>query len=145
MAALSNTTTAADGAKGIAALAIAPATQPSANSRRALIASARFNSALTSVPATNPPCTAIVSHGIPALVIPNSAAIAGAAAVAENQSVIPRKSPVATSDNMRRGIDESVTVTSRSRTLSRCTDSRKISSLTTGMLRELRDSFVIDS
>ena len=51
-----------DGAVVTSALATAAPTQPMANTHRALMRSARLNSALTSVPATNPPCTAIVSH-----------------------------------------------------------------------------------
>jgi hypothetical protein len=74
----------------MAALAVAPARQPAANSRRALKTSARLSSALTSVPATKPPWTATVSQVVADSPSESSAAMRGAAAVAENHSVIPR-------------------------------------------------------
>src|SRR6186713_2879643 len=94
---------AADGAAMIARLAHAPSTQPAPKSRRALIASARLVTAVTSVPATNPACTAIVSHATIAVSSLYSAAIAGAPAVAENQSDIPSTSATATTSSIRRG------------------------------------------
>src|SRR5205814_1128732 len=51
-------------ARTSAAFDAAAATQPIANSRRALITSGRFRSADTSVPITKPPCTAIVSQAV---------------------------------------------------------------------------------
>src|SRR5262245_46773172 len=91
-------------AYAIAALATAPATHPAAKSRRALSTSARFNRALASVPATNPACTAIVSHAVAEGESDRSAAIAGAAAVAENHSVMPRNWPRAVAASIRRAI-----------------------------------------
>ena len=88
-------------ANGMAALAAAPMAHPAANSRRALRTSARLSSALVNVPATNPAWTAIVSHAVPARDSASASAIAGAAAVAENHSVMPRNWPVATSSSMR--------------------------------------------
>ena len=52
--------------------------------------SGRLSSADTSVPATKPPCTAIVSHAASPAVRWNSATIGAVAAVAENHSVMPR-------------------------------------------------------
>src|SRR5438105_2909019 len=78
-------------ARTSAAFDAAASTQPIANRRRALITSGRLASADTSVPITNPPCTAIVSHAVSAPVRWNSATIGPFAAVAENQSVIPQK------------------------------------------------------
>jgi len=88
----------------MAAFDIAPATQPMANSRRALITSARFSRALTSVPATKPPCTAMVSHAVADSSSVNSAAMRDAAAVAENHKVRPRNCARATSASIRCGI-----------------------------------------
>jgi len=56
-----------DGAVAVIAFARAAAMQPAANTQRALTRSARLSIALTSVPATNPPCTAMVSHAAWAL------------------------------------------------------------------------------
>src|SRR5262249_49629735 len=95
--------TAEDGAATIAALTIAPTAHPIANKRRALIASATLVTAVSSVPATNPPCTAIVSQARAATSMRYSAAIAGAAAVAENHNVMPSTSPTAMSASMRHG------------------------------------------
>ena len=72
------------------AFAIAPATQPIQNRRRGFSTSGRLSSAETSVPITNPPCTAIVSQAVSAAVRRNSATIAALAAVAENHNVMPR-------------------------------------------------------
>src|SRR5215212_4709549 len=52
--------------------------------------SGRLSSAETSVPMTNPPCTAIVSHAVVVAARWNSATIGAVAAVAENHIVIPR-------------------------------------------------------
>ena len=90
--------------QAIAAFAAAPATQPAANSRRALKTSARLSTALISVPATNPPCTAMVSHAVADSPRASSDAMRGAAAVAENHSVIPKNCPRATSASIRCGI-----------------------------------------
>src|SRR3954471_1110797 len=95
---------AVDGAKTIAAFAAAPSTHPIPNRRRALIASARLVTAVSSVPTTNPPCTAIVSQARVAVSRANSRAIAGAAAVAENHSVMPITSLRATTASIRRGL-----------------------------------------
>jgi hypothetical protein len=92
------------GATAMAAFASAPTTHPIANNRRAFTRSATFSNALASVPATKPPWTAIVNQARPAPRMENSNAIAGAAAVAENQRVIPRNCPAAISASMRRGI-----------------------------------------
>ena len=74
-----------------------------ANSRRACSRSARFSTALTSVPATKPPCTAIVSHAVcPGLSL-NSRTSAGVTAVAENHSVMPRNSPEASRASIAHG------------------------------------------
>src|SRR5262245_44585718 len=59
-------------------------------SRRALRTSGRLSTAEISVPSTNPPCTAIVSHAVSPGVRWNSATIGALAAVAENHSVMPR-------------------------------------------------------
>src|SRR5262245_17750038 len=91
-------------ANAIDPLAIAPATHPIANSRRALSTSARFNVALNSVPTTNPACTAIVSQAIVDEEIESSLAMEGAAAVAENQRVMPSNWAAATRKSMRCGI-----------------------------------------
>ena len=72
------------------ALATAPQMQPAAKSRRGLMTSGRFRIADASVPMTNPPWTAIVSHAASPDVRWNSATIGAVAAVAENQSVMPR-------------------------------------------------------
>ncbi len=92
------------GATVIAALQAAPARHPAVNSRRALMASAAFVTAVRRVPATNPACTAMVSQARMAVSSANSRATDGAAAVAENHSVMPRISPAATSASIRRGI-----------------------------------------
>src|SRR5579859_2209275 len=94
-----------DGAAAIDALKIAPRTHPAANRRRGVIASARLVTAVRSVPTTNPPCTAIVSHARVPTSIRYSPAIAGAAAVAENHNVMPRTSPRAMSVSIRHGWD----------------------------------------
>ena len=65
--------------------------------------SARLVSAVTSVPATNPAWTAMVSQARQPASSANSPAIWGAAAVAENHSVMPRISAIATSSSIRRG------------------------------------------
>src|SRR4051812_18030898 len=88
----------------MAAFAAAPSTHPTPNRRRALIASARLVTAVSSVPTTNPPCTAIVSQARVAVSRANSRAMAGAAAVAENHSVMPITSLRATTASMRRGL-----------------------------------------
>ena len=88
----------------IAALQAAPARHPSANRRRALMASAAFVSAVLRVPATNPACTAMVSQARQPGSRSNSLAICGAAAVAENHNVMPRISAAATSSSIRRGV-----------------------------------------
>ena len=92
-------------ASAIDALATAPATHPSANSRRALRTSARFSVALINVPTTNPACTAIVSQAMPDEEMESSVAMAGAAAVAENQSVMPSNWAAAINRSMRFGIE----------------------------------------
>ena len=49
-----------------------------------------FDSALNSVPATKPACTAMVSHAACAGAMSNSVIRSGVTAVAENHSVMPR-------------------------------------------------------
>ena len=51
-------------ARTSSAFAVAAITQPAAKRRRAFTKSGRFSTADTSVPATKPPCTAIVSHAV---------------------------------------------------------------------------------
>jgi hypothetical protein len=99
----SATMTAEEGAAVIETLKNAPSMQPMANRRRALIASARLVTAVSSVPTTKPPWTAIVNHARAAASMRYSAPIAGAAAVAENHSVIPSTSPTAISASVRHG------------------------------------------
>src|SRR2546426_11068168 len=60
-----------------------------ANSRRGLMMSGRLRIADISVPITNPPWTAMVSHAVSADVRWNSATMGAFAAVGENQNVIP--------------------------------------------------------
>ncbi|MGH8189131.1 MAG: M16 family metallopeptidase, partial [Steroidobacteraceae bacterium] len=57
------------------------------------------------MPATNPACTAIVSHAAPPASRSNSAINAGVAAVAENHAVMPRNSAAASSASMRAAVD----------------------------------------
>ena len=74
------------------AFVIAPSNAETAKRRRTLSTSARFAMALISVPATNPSCTASVSHDVVAGVRCHSLAIFGATADAVNQSDMPRSS-----------------------------------------------------
>ena len=67
--------------------------------------SGRLSSADASVPMTNPPCTAIVSHAVCPEERWNSATIADVAAVAENQSVMPRNMATETYASWRRATD----------------------------------------
>src|SRR5438874_290440 len=93
-----------DAASATPPFVIAPAMQPHATSRRAGIASAALVMAVSSVPQTNPAWTAIVSHARIDALMANSCATAGAAAVAENHSVMPRNSATAIHASIRRGI-----------------------------------------
>src|SRR5262249_6984491 len=95
----------AEGATAIAALQQAPNRQPPAKSRLALTASARFVTTVTTVPNTNAARTGIVSHARAPASSAKSREMAGAAAVAENQSVMPRTSPAATHASIRAGTD----------------------------------------
>ena len=74
------------------AFAAAPSHAETAKRRRVAKMSGRFPNALTSVPATNPSCTASVSHAVAESVRPHSALSAGATAEAENQSDMPSSS-----------------------------------------------------
>src|SRR5262245_56741236 len=85
------------------AFAMLPTTHPSANRTRGLMRSARLSNALNSVPATKRRGTAIVSHGLTAWGRRRSAIIAGATALAENQSVIAKNSVTAIHASMRAG------------------------------------------
>src|SRR3989442_762546 len=67
-----------------AAFAAAPETHPIAKRRRALMTSGRLKSAESSVPATKPPWTAMVSHAASPGVRWNSETMAAVAAVAEH-------------------------------------------------------------
>jgi hypothetical protein len=93
------------GATVTSAFAAAAIAQPIANSHRALMTSGRFASALTSVPATNPACTAIVNQEAPEASRSYSRMRAGVAAVAENHAVIPRNSAAASTTSIRVAID----------------------------------------
>src|SRR5213593_1967852 len=77
-------------ARTSAALAEAASTQPAANNHRGLTMSGRLSRAESSVPMTNPPCTAIVSQAVSADERWSSATIGAFAAVAENHTVMPR-------------------------------------------------------
>jgi hypothetical protein len=83
-------TLAPPGATSTAALVSAPTTDPRNINTRALRTSARFATALTSVPATKPACTAIVSHAAWFGAMSYSAISRGVIAVAENHNVMPR-------------------------------------------------------
>src|SRR5687768_5452926 len=78
------------GATIAGALATAPTREPMNIKVRGLKMSARLPSALTSVPATKPACTAMVSHAACPGGMLNSRTSRGVTAVAENHSVMPR-------------------------------------------------------
>ncbi len=82
----------APGAATTMALASAPPRAPAHTSLRAETRSAMLTNAAISVPATKPPCTAIVSHAASTLLRCHSRTMAGVTAVAENQSVMPSSS-----------------------------------------------------
>ena len=86
-----------------AALATAPATHPTAIRTRGLITSARLAIAVASVAATNPACTAIVSHAPWVGDSSKASASDGVTAVAENHSDMPSSSARASAPSMRHG------------------------------------------
>src|ERR1700752_3576524 len=85
----------ADETRRTPALAAAPASAPRNSSTRALRTSERLRTALASVPTTKPAWTAMVSQAASSADMWNSSTSAGVTAVAENHSVMPRNSAIA--------------------------------------------------